>query len=126
MVYVPEAVADAILFAAAHPRRDMYIGTQSKLFTVLAGIAPRTMDKVMENVMYPTQLAPRPAKNAQTNALYKPGYGLQEHGSQEGWFRSRSLYVKAQKYPLLTYLAAAGLGLGAWALAGRRGKRLEG
>jgi short-subunit dehydrogenase len=69
MVYVPEAVADAILFAAAHPRRDMYIGTQSKLFTVLAGIAPRTMDKVMENMMYPTQLAPPGQKRADQRPL---------------------------------------------------------
>ncbi len=37
MVYPPEAVTEAILYATAHSKRDMYTGAQAKLFTVLAG-----------------------------------------------------------------------------------------
>ena len=36
--------------------------------------------------------------------------------SHEGWFRSGSWYVKAQKHPLLTAAAVAGLGTAAWLL----------
>ncbi|TGE06629.1 SDR family oxidoreductase [Hymenobacter fodinae] len=121
MVYPPEAVAEAILFAAAHPKRDMYVGFQAKALTLAGHLAPRIMDKVMEALIYPTQLDPkRPSRNAETSALYKAGYGLHERGSHEGWFRSRSLYVKAEKHPLLAAAAVAGLSTAAWLLTRSR------
>ncbi|WP_210116072.1 SDR family oxidoreductase [Hymenobacter wooponensis] len=121
MVYPPEAVAEAILFAAAHPKRDMYVGFQAKALTLAGHLAPRIMDKVMEALIYPTQLDPkRPSRNAETSALHKAGYGLHERGSHEGWFRSRSLYVKAEKHPLLAAAAVAGLSTVAWLLTKSR------
>ncbi|WP_202910414.1 SDR family oxidoreductase [Hymenobacter sediminis] len=121
MVYPPEAVADAILFAAAHPRRDMYVGFQAKALTLAGHLAPRIMDKVMEALIYPTQIDPkRPSRNSETSALHQAGYGLQERGSHEGWFRSGSLYVQAEKHPLLAAAAVAGLGTAAWMLTKRR------
>jgi short-subunit dehydrogenase len=101
MVYPPSAVAEAILFAAAHQKRDMYVGAQAKVLKMLGDFAPRFMDKLMELVTYPGQVDPdRPSINPKTNALYHAGYGLRETGSHEGWFRSGSLYVKMQEHPL--------------------------
>lgn len=114
MVYPPEAVAEAILFAAAHPKRDMFAGFQSNFFTVLGHLTPRLLDKIMEVIMYPTQLADRPSRDVANNGLYQPGYGLHERGTNVGWIRSGSIYVKAQKHPALA-VAGAGLALGAWA-----------
>ncbi|MGY2131909.1 SDR family oxidoreductase [Hymenobacter sp. HD11105] len=126
MVYPPEAVADAILFAAAHPKREMYVGFQAKLFTMIARLAPSLLDKVLEKYMYPTQLDPkRPAINPKTSALHKAGYGLQENGSHEGWFRSGSVYVQLEKRPLLATAAIAGLGAAAWMLLNSRNGKAQ-
>ncbi|MCC9137418.1 SDR family oxidoreductase [Pontibacter silvestris] len=122
MVYVPDTVADAILYAAATPKRDMFVGFQSKFFTVMAAISPRLMDKVMEVIMYPTQLANRPSRDVEDNALYKPGYGMHERGTNVGWIRSGSVYVQAQKHPAVATLAVAGLGAAIAFLAGSRNR----
>lgn len=112
MVYPPSAVAEAILFAAAHQKRDMYVGAQAKVLKMLGDFAPRFMDKLMELITDPGQVDPdRPSINPKTSALYKPGYGMRENGSHEGWFRTGSLYVKMQEHPLLAAAAVAGLGL---------------
>jgi short-subunit dehydrogenase len=112
MVYPPQAVAEAILFSAAHRKRDMYVGAQAKVLKMLGDFAPRFMDKLMEIVTDPGQVDPnRPSINPETSALYKAGYGLQEKGSHRGWFRSGSIYVKMQEHPLLATAAVAGLGL---------------
>ena len=111
MVYPPEAVAEAILFAAAHPKRDMYVGFQAKIFALLAPIIPSITDKVLELWMYPSQHDERPSRSREDNALYRPGYGLHERGTHHGWFRSGSIYVKAQEHPLVALAAVAGLGL---------------
>ena len=91
MVYPPQAVAEAILYSAAHPKRDMYVGVQAKVLKMLGDRAPRFMGKLMEVVTDPGQVDPaRPSINLITSALYKAGYGLKENGSHEGWFRSGS------------------------------------
>ncbi|HEX8329113.1 MAG TPA: SDR family oxidoreductase [Hymenobacter sp.] len=112
MVYPPHTVAEAILFAAAHPKRDMYVGGQAKVLKMLGDVAPRFMDKLMEVITDPGQVDPaRLSVNPQTSALYKAGYGLKENGSHQGWFRSGSIYVKMQKHPVLAAAVVAGLGL---------------
>ena len=111
MIYPPEAVAEAILFAAAHPKRDMFVGSQAKLFAVLGTLAPRLVDKIMDVWMFPSQQSDRPSRSREDNALYHAGYGLHERGTHQGWVRSTSYYVKASKHPVLTSVILAGLGL---------------
>ncbi|WP_018664680.1 SDR family oxidoreductase [Heyndrickxia acidiproducens] len=121
MIYPPEAVAEAILFAAEHPKRDMYVGSQAKLVAVFGRLAPRVMDKIMERTMYRTQHSDRPSKSKADSALYQPGYGLHERGTNKGWIRKTSWYVKMSKHPLTSAALAAGAGASLWALAKRRG-----
>ena len=116
MIYPPEAVAEAILFAAEHPKRDMFVGFQAKILAVLAGISPRLTDKLMEVYAFPSQQSDRPSRDREDNALYHAGYGLHERGTHQGWIRSGSLYVKAEKHPLLATLAIAGFGTALWLL----------
>lgn len=127
MIYPPEAVAEAILHAAAHPVRDMYVGFQARFLVALNALSPRLVDKIMENYMFYSQRSDRPSRSRDDNALYVPGYGLQERGTQAGWVRPASLpslYVKLQKHPLLASVALAGLGIAAAALAtGSNGRR---
>ncbi|MFL2104848.1 SDR family oxidoreductase [Desemzia sp. FAM 23991] len=105
IVYPPEAVAEAILFAAQKPKRDMYVGGMSKLTAVLNDFFPRFTDRFVEEVVYPSQYRDRPSKPQDESSLYKAGYGLHERGTNKGWIRKRSYYVKAQKHPVLTTVA---------------------
>ncbi|PWA08438.1 oxidoreductase [Pueribacillus theae] len=120
MLYPPKAVAEAILFAAENPKRDMYIGSQAKALKVFGTFLPRLTDKLMEVVMYPTQQANRPSKPREESALYHAGYGLHERGTNIGWKRSCSLYVKATKHPILSTIAVASIGATLWAAAKRK------
>jgi short-subunit dehydrogenase len=122
MVYPPEAVAEAILYAAAHRKRDLYVGSQAKLLVALANVAPGLVDLIMKRYAYTSQLADRPSQPREDSALHHAGYGLQERGSQKGWVRSRSYWVKATTHPVLTGAAVAGVGAG-WMLARRSARR---
>jgi NADP-dependent 3-hydroxy acid dehydrogenase YdfG len=127
MIYAPEAVADAILFAAAHPKRDLFVGSQAKVAAVIGGIAPRLTDLIMERIMFHNQVsATRRSRRREESALHQAGYGLHERGTHEGFVRGRSLYVQATKRPLLTALALACGGAAVAALAGRRGRQERG
>lgn len=113
MVYPPEAVADAILWCAQHPKRDMHVGSQAKLAAMLGRLAPRLTDKVMERIMYSSQQShDRSADGQGPRALFEPGEGGRERGTHEPLLlRGGSFYVQAAKRPLLSAAVAAGAGL---------------
>ncbi len=67
--------------------------------------------------MFPSQESDRPSRGREDKVLYRPGYGLQERGTHQGWIRSGSLYVKASKHPGLTTAAVATVGVAIWFLA---------
>src|SRR3954452_9516423 len=109
-VYTPETVAEAILYAAEHPARDLYIGSQAKALAIIGRLAPRLTDKAMERYMYWGQLDPdRPAPPREHSALYQAGRNPRERGSHRGWKRSRSLYLMGQEHRRLRDAAVAGL-----------------
>ncbi|MGM0904896.1 MAG: SDR family oxidoreductase [Bacillota bacterium] len=112
MIYPPQAVAEAIHYAAEHPKRDMYIGSQAKALMVLGTNFPRITDKFMERFVTQTQYDPnRPSNPREESNLYHPGYGMHERGTNIGWKRSGSMYVKASKHPVLVGFLAVGLGI---------------
>ena len=47
-VYAPEIVTEAILHAAQHPVRDLYVGGTARLMAAGAHHTPRLLDKAME------------------------------------------------------------------------------
>lgn len=106
-VYRPEEVAAAILHAAAHPERDIYVGTSGRLMSALNHQFPRVMDKVSELVMPGAQQRSEPARNPE-GALYKPGEGGKVRGEHPGPVMPVSLYNRAERHPLLTGLLLLG------------------
>jgi short-subunit dehydrogenase len=121
IVYPPEAVADAILYCAEHPKRDIFVGSQAKLVAVLGALAPRLMDKMMEKHMFPSQQGDKPSRPPGQDALYEAGHGLHERAGQIGWMRSRSFYTKASEHPVWTGMAAVvGISLAVRALTKAR------
>ncbi|MED4853012.1 SDR family oxidoreductase [Caldifermentibacillus hisashii] len=109
MVYPPEAVAEAILFAAEHPKRNIYIGSQARALKLIGTNLPRLTDKLMERYFPQTQYANRPSNRPEESNLFKAGYGMHERGTNIGWKRNSSFYVKATKYPVITGFLVVGL-----------------
>lgn len=77
-LYTPETVADAILYAAHRPKRDIYVGSASKVFSAGNRTLPRLMDKVAEHFMIRRQRTDHPAPNPTLASLYISGNGLRQ------------------------------------------------
>src|SRR3954452_23070836 len=71
-LYAPEEVALAILYAAEHPVRDMYVGAAGRIMTLLGNGAPRLADLTGEQVLFGVQKRDVPARPRQDN-LFGPG-----------------------------------------------------
>ena len=124
-IYEVEAVAEAIVFAAAHPRRDIYIGGASKALAVLESIAPDATDRLMARTLFKMQQKwDEPGDNAPDNMDGPiPGPGKIE-GSYGDLSKSVSLYTRVfglhpSRARLLGVLALGGSILWAVARGGR-------
>lgn len=120
-VYQPEEVAHAILFAATHPKRDIFIGSGGRLMSIANRLAPRLMDQVGEKVMIRQQTRPGHGGYAhQEGSLHRPGDDGRVHGQYPGHSMRTSYYTRASLHPVLTgSLVVAATGL-ATAFATRR------
>lgn len=83
---------------------DMFVGFEAKFLAVLRSA-------------FPSQQSDRPSRDREDNALYHPGYGLQERGTHQGWIRSKRWFVKAEKYPVFTTIAIICVGAILWSVA---------
>jgi NAD(P)-dependent dehydrogenase (short-subunit alcohol dehydrogenase family) len=125
VVYPPDAVAQAIVYSAAHGPRDVFVGSQAKITALAGALFPRLVDWYMEHHMWPSQMADdRPSQSREapgspqtTAALWTAGYGMHERGSNEGWHRRRSYAVAARTHPVRTLV---GTGVGALGLVAAR------
>lgn len=110
MMYPPESVAEAILHAAEHPVRDMYVGGQSKMLSLMGAIVPRFTDYFMERSVYQTNYdESRSANSPEHSMLHGEGEELKERGTNSGWKRKGSVMVKVKKYPFLFWIPFIGL-----------------
>lgn len=116
-VYAPEVVAEAILYCAENPERDVFAGGGGKAISMSGHYAPRVTDKVMEWSMYQMQKSDEPATRARDdNGLYKPSGELRERGETKLPVFERSLYTKASLHPFVTGAIIAGAGVALAAL----------
>jgi len=112
-VYAPEIVADAILFAAEHPRRDIFIGSASKATSASNFRAPGLIDRVFGPMLIRMQESERDAGDRE-GALYASRRTPRLHGRTEQMVRRRSLYTLATtraRNGVLAGLAASTLAL---------------
>ncbi|HEY0012693.1 MAG TPA: SDR family oxidoreductase [Allosphingosinicella sp.] len=116
-VYAPEEVASAILHAAAHPSRDLFVGGAAVTMSALNRRLPRLMDMVGEKFVYPMQIgsqAPTPTDN-----LFSGQSEGEVTGDHQGSWIRPSGYTRARTNPGVTLAAAgaaaaAGVGLFLW------------
>jgi short-subunit dehydrogenase len=117
-IYVPRIVAESIVFAAEHPRRDIFVGGGAKLFDVLERISPAFVDWFVTrgDRIYKEQVSDRP-KNGPDNLFQTPAglrYVRGIHGDQA---HSTSLYTRIfEWHPALKPVALGAVALGAAAL----------
>ena len=105
--YAPEEVSHAILHAAEHPRRDIYVGGTGRLMSLFAQAAPHLADKVSARFGEEAQLGD--AAVAHADNLHAPGdHASKPEASDTG---RRSLYTRATldpKSPIAAATAASG------------------
>jgi short-subunit dehydrogenase len=92
-VYAPDAVARAILHAAAHPQRDIYVGGASRGIAWFGRSAPRLYDAVMSRLGVKMQLTERTRREG--DALYRGSSSLRERSGRHGRVHERSVYTDA-------------------------------
>lgn len=69
--YDPEIVADAILYAAEHPTRDMIVGDTGRVLDVLQKVSPQLIDLLLTAIAIPGQQT-QEIKSEDDNNLYDP------------------------------------------------------
>lgn len=111
-LYHPNVVADAVLFACTHKRRQIYAGGFGPFGSVMSMLAPRATDLAMEVVGTLMQQRPSdPGDPARRDNLYEPRADGMLRGSQRVPARRTSVALQVQKLPpaaLGLALAAAG------------------
>ena len=121
VLYDPQLVAEAILFAAEHPRRQLYVGGAGFLISLVGRLAPRMTDLVLEAIGRPLQIAPsEPGDPNLRDNLYEPRSGAQREGTQDFYVRRHSTLLGAQKHRLASTALAGLVALSLYAAVQRR------
>ena len=114
-IYAPEVVADAILFAAENPERDIYVGGASKMNSVGGQRMPGLMDK-MGRMLIRQQRSHVPATQ-RADALYQAGEDLTPTENTTRSVHHHSAYTHLTTRGRGWVWAGAGLALGYAVLA---------
>ncbi len=119
-VYAPETVADAILYSAENPTRDLFVGVGGKIISAMGNYAPRATDLVMQSAMIDIQQTDLPPSD-EFEGLYEPKDSrLHTRGGYGGHVAETSIYTKASMHPVI---AGSILGLGIGGLLYALGRR---
>jgi short-subunit dehydrogenase len=116
LVYDPRLVAEAIAFAAEHPKRHMTVGLSGYMIGLLSAVLPRLTDRVMEWLGTSSQTTEHRARRGMRDNLHRPRQDGDDHSSLPYNIRRTSLSLMAQMHPLLAAAALAGLGAAITAL----------
>ena len=123
-VYAPDVVAEAILHAAQHPQRDVFIGSAAKLNAAGAYHAPRLLDRIFSLAAFGMQKRDQPSAPNRRDALYAfdPDTELRERSGLPKKVHETSSYTRAslQSPALKNALIGGGLLFAAWSLARRQ------
>jgi NAD(P)-dependent dehydrogenase (short-subunit alcohol dehydrogenase family) len=120
-IYEPELVAQAILYAAQNPVRDMTVGAAGKLLAVTQRISPRIADGVLQKIAYKGMHTDKPKSPNAPNNLYHHQEGYDRvHGPFEEEALPFSTYSDTRSGRALRWGLAAAAVAGAAVVFGRR------
>jgi NADP-dependent 3-hydroxy acid dehydrogenase YdfG len=120
-IYQPEVVAEAIVFAATHKRRETYLGLPTIKAIVADKIAPGLMDRYLGRNAYESQQTDEPADPQRPDNLMQPVPG--DHGARgrfdhRAYSSSPQLWLNKNRWRITT-LASMACAAG-WLLAATR------
>ena len=126
-VYAPELVAKSILYAAQHPKRDVFVGGAAKAFSVGHFAMPSMVDRMMRATMFKQQQTDIPSAPNRRDALHAPNpqHELRERQGISGHVVETCPYtaLSLRKGKVVGVLLGAGALFAAWKLAGRPATR---
>ena len=120
-IYPPEEVANAILHAAVHPQRDIFVGGGGKLFVMGKEFAPGAYDELAPAIIALQKRSEPPRHPA--GALHAPNGAGEVRGDPPVYVMRTSAYTRASLHPLATAgVLAAGMAATAAVILGARPK----
>ncbi|MFP5392795.1 MAG: SDR family oxidoreductase [Gammaproteobacteria bacterium] len=119
-IYAPELVAQSILYAAEHPKRDVFVGGAAKLNSASNYHAPALTDALMSRMMFSQQKSGIPADKSRRDALYEPvpstelrqRQGMDKHVAEHCPYTA----VSMRSNPWMAALVGGGALFAAWRL----------
>ena len=107
-VFQPEVAADAIVHAAAHPRRELWVGANTAAIIAGNHLAPWLGDRYLARTNVDAQQTPDPIDPSRPDYLYAPLGDRGAHGpfDAESKGRSRQLALAKRRRPILAAAAA--------------------
>jgi len=126
-IYQPEVGAEAILFAAQHDRREIYVGYPTVEAIIGDKIAPGFADRYLARNGFDAQQTTEPVEAGRSDNLWQPVPG--DHGAH-GSFGDRASASSPQLWASMNrdWLAMAGAGLAGLAVGAltRRSHKIKG
>lgn len=118
-IFQPEVAADAIVYAAHHNRREVYVGWPTVEAIVGNKIAPAALDHYLAANCFEAQQTNEPADPDRPNNLWEPVDAERDHGAH-GSFDQRARCYSLQLWANKNrgWLAAAVFALGAAGIGG--------
>jgi NAD(P)-dependent dehydrogenase (short-subunit alcohol dehydrogenase family) len=113
-IFQPEVAAEAIYFAAHHPRREFYVGMPSVAAIVGNKFAPGLLDRYLARTGYESQQYNGPEDPDRPNNLWQPLPG--DHGAH-GSFDARATECSPQLWTS-EHRVLIGIGVAALAISG--------
>jgi short-subunit dehydrogenase len=116
-IYPPEMVAEAILDAAQHPKRDVFVGGAARANSIGGFTLPRLFDKLGARLMWDQQRSSKRSRRSRRDALHAsdPEQELQQSLSTQRGRRNGS------SSPLTLALLGGGALVAAWMLTHQAG-----
>jgi NADP-dependent 3-hydroxy acid dehydrogenase YdfG len=112
-VYQPEVAADAIVYAAEHPRRELWVGASTPILITGNKLAPWLGDRYLARTNVEAQQTPDPIDPGRPDYLYRPLGDRGSHGPFDGEARASSVQLALAKRRRALTLAAAATAVGA-------------
>jgi NAD(P)-dependent dehydrogenase (short-subunit alcohol dehydrogenase family) len=122
-MFAPEAIAEAVVWAAEHAPREMLVGRSTLQAVWAQKLVPGLLDRYLGRNGYAAQVVDEPNDPARPDVLFEtvpgdPG----AHGPYRDRERGPDLQMRLRTHPRLAGTLAAAVGLAGMALAaGRRG-----
>ncbi len=126
-IYQPNTVADAILYAAAHPVRDIVVGGAGKTIVAMQRLSPRFLDWMMTPIGVKAQQTNEPKSADAPNNLFRP---VPQYSHVEGDFSNQSMPFSVSDWldfhPIARRAALVGTAAGIIAMRRKRSAKRNG